>query len=198
MNLDLLHFLKTYVGAFSLVTMGIPLLVIGLRGIVTKKPVFIPTRRQQLFAAILILPLVVDQLSYWWVPVLYIFSVIFLVIVTRGYSILGVTNESLRAGLSNSLTRLNLQYEDSSDGFRLPTLGTNLKTNTWGASGALRMKQRRFDTILHSIVREMKEYYQSSNEIEVKMGLFISYFALGVVGALAALLLAWFPSVSRV
>jgi hypothetical protein len=198
MSLDLVHFLNTYAVPFFLVIVTIPFLFIGLLGIITKRPVFIPQQFLQYIVWIIMLPGVVDQgVAYWWVQILYVSSVIFTVIVTRGYYVLGATDESFRTGVLASLAKLNLPYEEFSDGLRLPTLGADLQTTSFGGR-SLRMKQRRFSSVLHSIVKEMKNYYRSSNEIEVKMGHFISYFIFGMVGALLALPLALFPPVSRI
>jgi hypothetical protein len=70
------------------------------------------------------------------------------------------------------------------------------QSEPWRNNG--RMKQRRFDSVLHAIVREMNKYYRSRIEAEVNLRTVKVYFVFGVVVALLALLLALFPPVSRI
>ena len=177
-------------------TMALFFLVIGLRGVVTKKP-FLISARWLLFLILLGFgPLMLQAVSLptsgdgsgilmalrWLVPTMLIVVVIFLSFTMRGYIAFGVTDASFRDGLLASLQKLNLAYEETLSAMRLPTIGADLQVavQSWMGTGQIKMKQRQFRRVLVDTVNNMNEYYQNSAVPKVNLTCCIFYVVMGV------------------
>ena len=140
--------------------MALFFLVIGLRGIVLKKPFLISAR--WLFILVLLgfspgmfqfawLPKFSGGPGMllalgWLIPVMFIVILVFLYLTLRGYTAFGVTDKSFRDGLLYSLSKLNLPHEETLATLRLPTIGADLQVSaqSWMGTGQVKMKQRQF------------------------------------------------------
>jgi hypothetical protein len=182
--------------------MALFFLVIGLRGIIFKKPFLISAR--WLFILVLLgfspglfqfawLPKLSDGPGMlialrWLIPVMFIVILIFLYLTLRGYTAFGVTDKSFREGLLYSLRKLNLPHEETLAALRLTTIGADLQASvqSWMGTGQVKMKQRQFSTVLSDIVNGMNEYYQSGAMSELKLTCCIFYTVIGVFMAALA------------
>jgi hypothetical protein len=192
--------------------MALFFLVIGLRGIVFKKPFLISTR--WLFVLVLLgfspgmfqfawLPKFSGGPGMllalgWLIPAMFIVILVFLYLTLRGYTAFGVTDKSFREGLLYSLRKLNLPYEETLATLRLPTIGADLQVSaqSWMGTGQVKMKQRQFSTVLRDIVNGMNEYYQSGAVSEVNLTCCIFYAVIGVfLAALAGIFLFGFGKI---
>ncbi len=171
-------------------------LVIGLRGVITKKPFL--TSAHWLLALVLlgISPAMFQALMLpriavgsemvgairWLSPAILIVVVIFLCLTLRGYIAFGITEISFREGLLHSLRKLNLPYEGTLSAVKLPTLGADLQVavQSWIGAGQLKMKQRIFSTKLREIACGMNEYYRSGAVSEVNLTCCVFYTIIGV------------------
>ena len=196
------HFVITVLFPCLFGMMALFFLVIGLRGIVTKKPFLISTR--WLLAAILLglFPAMVQVVTLpriavgsgmveairWLSPAILIVVAIFLYFTLRGYTAFGVSDISFREGLLHSLKKLNLPYEETLSAVKLPTIGADLQVavQSWIGTGQLKMKQRQFSTVLRDIVKGMNEYYQSGAVSKVNLTCCIFYAVIGVFLAVFA------------
>lgn len=192
--------------------MALFFLVIGLRGIIFKKPFLISAR--WLFILVLLgfspglfqfawLPKLSDGPGMlialrWLIPAMFIVILIFLYLTLRGYTAFGVTDKSFREGLLYSLRKLNLPHEETLAALRLPTIGADLQASvqSWMGTGQVKMKQRQFSTVLSDIVKGMNEYYQSGAMSEVKLTCCIFYTVIGVfMAAFAGIFLFGFHKI---
>lgn len=113
------------------------------------------------------------------------------------YTAFGVTTASFREGLLFSLSKLNLAYEETPAGLRLPTIGADLlviaaENEKWGV-GSLRVKPWYFQRQLRDIAREMNAHYRGST-VNVNMRTFAYNFVMSGFFALMAIMLAYIRS----
>src|SRR5208283_4112511 len=108
-------------------TMALFFLVIGLRGVVTKKPFLISTGWLLVVVLLGISPAMLQFVTLptsgdgsgslmalrWLGPTMLVVVVIFLSFAMRGYLAFGVTDTSFRDGLLASLEKLNLPHEET-------------------------------------------------------------------------------------
>ncbi len=176
--------------------MALFFLVIGLRGIITRKPFLISARWLLALLLFGFSPAIVQALMLpgtaggagmveairWLSPALLVVVFIFLYFTLRGYTAFGVTDISFREGLLHSLTKLNLPHEETLSAVRLPTIGADLQVGvqSWIGTGQLKMKQRQFSSVLRDIVRGMNEYFQSGVISKVNLTCCIFYTIMGV------------------
>jgi Ankyrin repeats (3 copies) len=191
------HFVITrlYPGLF--VTMALFFLVIGLRGIVTKKP-FLISARWLLFLILLgfgpgmlqavSLPTSGDGSGMlmalrWMIPTVLIVVLAFLSFTIKGYIAFGVTDVSFREGVLASLKKLNLDHEETMSILRLPTIGADLQVavQSWIGTAQIKMKQRQFRRVLVDIVNNMNQYYQNSAVSKMNLTSCIFYVVMGVL-----------------
>lgn len=184
--------------------------MIGLRGLLTRKPFVVSFRLRiaawailmgHLFFMFLYLSgggsktpgaVVGDAavLVFWTILVIFISPVLW-----SGLSVYGATDASFRAGLLVSLTKLNLTYEENSTGLRLPTIKKDLVLTAPGTmwkAGSVDMKQRDYQGVLRDIAKGMNEYYRSEAVIEVKSECFWLRALLAVLLAvITGLIFSW-------
>ena len=178
-------------------------LFIGLRGFVTQKPFLISQRWFfVLVPFLLLIPSLdaalglgaaagVDDLGY---TVFICVCVVIMAFRVRGYAAYGVTDASLREGVLASLQKLDLPYEDTPTGLRLPTIGADLQVKgPWSSlvGGSVKMNHRQFSRVLSDIVREMNEYYQSGTIAKVNLTHFTVNVLIGVLLAVPAGVFFW-------
>jgi hypothetical protein len=191
------HFVITVLYPSLFVTMALFFLVIGLRGIVTKKP-FLISARWLLFLILLGFgPGILQAVSLstsgdgsgtltalrWMIPTVLIVVLAFLSFTMRGYIAFGVTDVSFREGLLASLKKLNLDHEETMSFLRLPTIGADLQVavQSWIGTAQIKMKQRQFRRILVDIVNNMNEYYHNSAISKMNLTSCIFYVVMGVL-----------------
>ncbi len=176
--------------------MGVFILAIGLRGLVTKRP-FLFSARWFLLGMLLIFlgPLgtlfprpfpasrpfeIVDWLPLLLFPVM---AVVFW-LQMRGYLAFAVTGKSFRDGLLAALEKLQLPYEESLSSIRLTSVEAELQVavQSWMGSGQIKVKPGRHGPLLKKIVQAMKEHFRTSavetNMISCAFFLIFGIFAI--------------------
>ena len=191
------HLLITVIFPFVFGVMALFFFVIGLRGIVSKKP-FVISARWLFIVVLLGFSPAMFQFAWfpkpsgghamlvairWLIPVMFIVIIIFLYFTLRGYTAFAVTDTSFREGLLASLEKLNLPHEETLATIKLPTIGADLQVavQSWIGTGQLKAKQREFSTVLRDIVKGMNEYYQSGVVTKVNLTCCIFYVVIGVL-----------------
>ncbi len=178
-------------------------LVIGLRGILTKRPfvisqrwflsimfaVFIPTILQSL---LLRLPNGFNLIN-WLNPLMFGFILLMMCYQMRGYSAYAVTDTSFREALIEVLQKLQLPYEESLSLIRLTSIEADLQVSVqgWMGTGFIKIKQRAHGSVLKEIANEMNEHFRISsvptNMITcvflLVMGVFMVIFAVSLLFA---------------
>jgi uncharacterized protein len=183
-----------YPGLFA--TMALFFLVIGLRGMVTKKPFLISARWLYVLMLLGFGPAMLQAASLptssdgpgilgalrWMVPTLLIVVLVFLSFTMRGYIAFGVTDLSFREALLASLKKLNLDHEETMSLLRLPTIGADLQVavQSWMGTAQIKIKQRQFRRVLVDIINNMNAYYKDSSISEINLTSCIFYVVMGV------------------
>ena len=176
-------------------------LVIGLRGLLIKRPflisqrwflsimfaVFIPTILQFFF---LRLPSGFNLIN-WLNPLIFGFILLVMCYQMRGYTAYAVTDASFREVLIEVLQKLQLPYQENLSLIRLTSLEADLQVSVqgWMGTGQIKVKQRAHRAVLRKIVNQMNEHFRMSsvptNMITcvflLIMGGFMVMFAIGVL-----------------
>jgi len=174
-------------------------LVIGVRGILTKKPFLLPAYTfNSLMALYLLLNYiipVIQLISHTPGEPLYIFLGFLFPILTlmaiaivvwrsmNGYSAFGVSYESFKAALHSALEKLNLPYTDLGSHIELPSIGAELQTSvhSWSGTGELKVKPSKHKQMLRAIARDMNEYFRNAPEART-LKPYIFIIAMGILG----------------
>lgn len=180
--------------------MAVFFLVLGLRGIVTRKPFVISSRWILGLFILAFTPNVAMSLLWpspstggaislmrWFLMTMLAVLLVFLFLSVRGYVAFAVTDTSLREALVASLAKRHLEFEEKLGALRLPSLDADLQVAVqgWIGTGQLKMKQRRASRALGGIVAGVNEYFRE-NVVAAKLGVCVFYLIFGVlIGATA-------------
>lgn len=174
-------------------------LAIGLRGIVSGKPFLISARWILVFVPLAFAPVVFLYAEFLltvgesWIQKATYVVLLFMCILAfshsysslQGYVAFGITDISFREGLQYCLKKLDLPYEESFCGVKLPTIGADLLVTVqlWAGTAELKIKQTQFKGVLRDVANEMNEYYRGAALTKVNLRWCIFYAVLGVVFA---------------
>jgi hypothetical protein len=192
---------------FSIVfiILGLYLILTGLRGVVRKKPFVFSAKRSFWLVALAFSPSIVQPLYSFWelysssighaedfewshtlallFPLL-IFPVIlaFLWRQMRGYTILGVTDDSFRQALYAVLKDLQLPFEERLSKLRLTSIDVDLEANVAGWMGVanLRIKQPNQEETSKRIADELNHYFAASH-VSINMITCVYYIIIGAL-----------------
>ena len=147
-------------------------LVVGFRGVLTKRPflisqrwflsvmfaIFIPTILQSL---VLRLPNGFNLMN-WLHPLVFGIILLMMCYQMRGYTAYGVTDTSFREALIQALQHLQLPYEESLSLIRLPSIEADLQVSVqgWLGTGLVKVKQRIHRSVLKEIVSTMNKHFR--------------------------------------
>ena len=175
MKLDLYDTVFPILSPILFGLMAIFFLVIGLRGILTKRP-FLMSQRwllSMMFVAIvptILLPFLLslpDDFNFmsWLHPLLFVVILLMMCYQMRGYVAYAVTDTSFRDALLEALQKLQLPYEESLSVIRLTSIEAELQVSVqaWMGTGLIKMKQRAHRSVLKAIVNAMNEYFRTSS-----------------------------------
>jgi hypothetical protein len=194
--------------------MAVFFLVIGLRGLLTKKPFLISGRWLLVIVLLGFAPGMIQAVALPSIgnepgmitafrlitPAMLFAVIIFWYFTLTGYIAFGVTDTSFREGLLASLRTRDLDYKESLSVVRLPTIGADLQVAVQSClgTGQIRVKQRHLNRVLSNIVSGMNDYYQNHEGLKTNLTCCIFYVALGVfMGAFAGLFLFGFSKILR-
>lgn len=182
-------------------------LVIGLRGIVTKKPfllsnrwllalmfiTFVPFILMPFYFALPDIDLTEMDLMEWLNPAIFTVILVMMCFALKGYVAYGVTDTSFREALLNALEKLQLPYEETLSTMRLTSIDADLQVSvqSWLGSGMIKIKQREHRSMFTEIVVEMNRYFSISST-PIKLTTCIFYVVMGglmVIGGIGMLIL---------
>ena len=167
-------------------------LVIGLRGIITKRPFLVSSRWLLLAISLAFLPGISmiffpDSIPFilkWLNPI--IFTVVFVTMcfTLQGYTTFGITDASFREALLAALQKLQLPYEEMLSSIRLTSIEADLQVSvqSWVGSGMIKIKQRKHRSQLTEIVAAMNEHFRRSSA-SVNLTTCIIYLVMGILMA---------------
>ncbi len=166
-------------------------LIIGLRGIITKRPflisnkwmlwlmfiVFIPN-----ILLVLFLPSSTSILIKWLNPVIFTVVLVMLCFALKGYVAYGVTDTSFREAMLAALEKLQLPHEETLSTIRLSSVEADLQVSvqSWMGAGQIKAKQRQHRSQLAEIVAAMNEHFQISSS-PVNLISCVFFVVMGVI-----------------
>lgn len=181
---------------------GIWMLAQGLRVIIRKKPLIYAGKIMLWLTALSFSPTVLTAVKGMWdayqfsikhneplewmdwlmfgVP-LVMYPLLFLYNrkILRGYSVIGVTDESFRQAIYAVLKDLGMPFEERLSKLHLTNLGADLEVNVSGAMGTanVRVKQPEHQPTLEKIAAELRRYFAGSHvEINTTTGVYYALF----------------------
>ena len=182
-------------------------LIIGLRGILTRKPfllsnrwllvlmfaTFIPVILFPFYFALPDMDLTEMDLMEWLNPALFTVILVMMCFALKGYVAYGVTDTSFREALLAALEKLQLPYEETLSTMRLTSIDADLQVSvqSWLGSGMIKVKQREHRSLLTEIVAEMNRYFSGSST-PIKLTTCIFYVVMGgltVIGGIGMVFL---------
>ena len=149
-------------------------LVIGFRGILTKRPFLISQRWLLSIMFAIFIPTILQflvlrfpngfNLMNWLHPLVFGIILLMMCYQMRGYMAYGVTDTSFREALIEALQKLQLPYEESLSLIRLPSIEADLQVSVqgWMGTGLIKLKQRSHRSVLREIVNAMNEHFRIS------------------------------------
>ena len=133
--------------------------VIGLRGILTKRPFLVSSRWLLLVMFIGLVPAILipvflpgdsSFIIKWLNPAIFTLLLVMMCFALRGYVAYAVTDTSFRDALLTSLQKLDLPYEETLSTIRLTSVEVDLQVSiqSWMGSGQIKIKQRGHSSLL--------------------------------------------------
>ncbi|MCY3553535.1 MAG: hypothetical protein OXH39_24020 [Candidatus Poribacteria bacterium] len=176
--------------------------VIGLRGILTKRPFLISSRWLLLVMFIGLVPAILipvflpgdsSFIIKWLNPAIFTLLLVMMCFALRGYVAYAVTDTSFRDALLTSLQKLDLPYEETLSTIRLTSVEVDLQVSiqSWMGSGQIKIKQRGHSSLLKKIADAMNEHFRVSSA-DTNLTACIFFLVMGilmVIGGIAMSLL---------
>lgn len=172
-------------------------LIIGLRGILTKKPFLLSNRWLLVLILVAFLPSILLPfyfsssamgLMHWLPPAIFTVVLVMMFFTMKGYAAYGITDTSFREALLAALDKLQLPYEESLSSMRLTSIDADLQVSiqSWLGAGMIKIKQREHRSVLSEIVDEMNNHFSLSSG-PIKLITCIFYVVMGVLMAIGGI-----------
>ena len=171
------------------------MLMIGLRGVIRRRPFLVPARTGFWLMAVVFGPTLMSPLRFWFeggVEPLAIASLIISLMMcaallvmlwkqTTGYMVFGVREEPFREVLHSTLGKLNLPFDESLSRLRLTTLDADLQVGIqpWMGTAHLRMKQPQHAAIFRQIVDSLRRDFAAGTAAQFDATMCSVYIVLG-------------------
>ena len=169
---------------------GLQFIVIGLIGIVTKRPVIFQSKTSKIVvvSAVLISQLFLNHENNFILQFSYLvssFIIFFIVIIflerRQKYRVFGITDPVLRNSLLGALGKLNLPTEETIFGFNLPSIKSELTVSVKGKSGvATFCLKPRNPELSSSIVKTMRTSFEKGS-LPFTLKTFYRYLVAGLI-----------------
>jgi hypothetical protein len=185
-------------------------LVLGFRGLVGKKPFLFSAKSSFWVILLAFAPSMISPIYSFWkvyssatensIPFEWSYVLVLLIPLTlypvllvfywrilRGYTVVGVTDESFRQALYSVLGDLKIPYEERLSKMHLTALNADLEANvsSWMGTASVRIRQREHQETLDRIARAMSSYFAGSH-VAVNMVTCVYYLIFGIIILLAA------------
>ena len=181
--------------------MSIFFLIIGVKVVLTKRPLFISSRYffaftvlgfspQFVNTAVLLSKGVPTNLSIILLmsPIVFICLLVFFWLQMTGYIAIGISDDSFREALHFSLKKNELAFEEQLSAIKLTSINAHLQIaiQSWIGAGQLKLKKKNDKSVLPQIISGMNDFY-IENDIKPNnitsafytiMGIFMLIFAV--------------------
>jgi len=153
-------------------------LLIGVKAVLSKKPVFISSKYFYGLIILAFLPLLINTadmiskgysgkigLIMYLNPVLFVFLLVFFWFQMKGYMAIGISDDSFREAIHFSLNKNELPFEEKLSVMTLPSLNNELQVaiQSWIGSGQIKLKRSEKTGVLPKIIAAIDEYYATKN-----------------------------------
>jgi len=153
-------------------------LFIGVKAVLSKKPVFIFSKYFYGLIVLAFLPLLINTadmiskgysgkigLIMYLNPVLFVFLLVFFWFQMKGYMAIGISDDSFREAIHFSLNKNELPFEEKLSVMTLPSLNNELQVaiQSWIGSGQIKLKRSEKTGVLPKIIAAIDEYYATKN-----------------------------------
>ena len=165
-------------------------LIVGLRGIITKRPFLISNKWMLWIMFIVIvanilhdlfLPSSTSILIKWLNPAIFTVVLVMSYFTLKGYVAYGIINTSFREALLTTLEKLQLPYKITLFTIRLTSVEADLQVSTQSGMGVqIKVKQRQHHSQLAEIVAAMNEHFQISSS-PVNLISCVFFVVMGVI-----------------
>jgi hypothetical protein len=175
--------------------LALTLLGIGLRGLLTRRPFVFAARWLFAFMLLSFLPNAIMPLTFerdfrdasdvfltLAGPAMFLVLAVFFWIVMRGHMAFGVTEESLRSGLTAALRELELPYEESLGAIRLPSVPAEIQVAVqgWVGTGQIKSRQRAGSPLVADVARRMNAYFRTT-KVSTNLTCCVMYIVMGTL-----------------
>ena len=165
--------------------------LIGLRGILTKRPFLVSSSWLLVVMFIGLVPAILipvflrgdDPFIIKWLnPAIFTLLLVMMCFALRGYVAYAVTDTSFRDALFTSLQKLNLPYEETISTIRLTSAEADLQVSiqSWMGSGQIKVKQRGHSSLLTKIATTMNEHFRVSSA-DTNLTACIFFLVMGIL-----------------
>lgn len=191
MQPDFYDMLLSILLSISFGIVAIFFMVIGLRGILTKRPFLISQRwLLSIIFVIFILTILLifrsslfpDNFNFisWLILLLFGFILLIMWYQMRSYIAYGVADPSFREILLKTLQKLQLPYEENLSLIRLTSIEAELQVSVqkWRGTGVIKVKQPAHRFVLREIVNAMNEYFRMSS-VSINMSHYVCFVFIG-------------------
>lgn len=193
-----------YVGILALMA-GFTL-VLGVRGLVGRRPIVFSARWLFAFLGLAFSPQAITALRFGFehpgtspaqplmavfFPVMFVFLLIVFWLQMRGYLVFGVTDGTVRSALHHALQEKGLQFEERLGAIAIPSEGLDVQVaiQSWMGTAQIKAKQSSGRHRVAELSEAMRRYY-ASNSLEVPKTVFVIYAIIGVCLSITAVVLA--------
>jgi hypothetical protein len=169
----------------SIGLMALRYLYLGLRGVITRKPLLQSSRwfmafLLPVFLPGLLAPFMLHNTSIslgpvvWVNPIICVFMLWYFSKVSNGYTVYGVTDKDFRNALLKALEKSDLKFEETMNGIYLKYFDVTLKASVyWMGTGYIRVKGKVEGEWLKKVTHLMSEELDKpKTEFDVKPFLF--------------------------
>ncbi len=176
--------------------------VIGLRGILTKRPFLVSSRWLLLVMFIGLVPAILIPVFLpgdspfiikWLNPMIFTLLLVMMCFALKGYIAYAVTDTSFRDALLTSLQNLELPYEETISTIRLTSAEVDLQVSvqSWMGSGQIKVKQRGHGSLLTKIATTMNEHFRVSSA-DTNLTACIFFLVMGILMVIGGIAMSLF------
>jgi len=180
--------------------MALFFLYIGLKVVLTKRPLFLSAKYFYAFMILAFSPQFVNMVELFKMshsrkydllfllsPLMFLVLLIFLWIQMKGYMAIGISDDLFREALHYSLNKLGLAFEERISTIYLTSMNSSIQIaiQSWIGAGQLKFKEAKNAKLLAEIISGMNEY-NSANNIKSKNITAIFYIIIGLLILVAA------------
>ena len=174
--------------------LGFFLLYIGLKIIISKKPILINSNWLLVMLIILYIPLLIIPIGIDYLNsdidysetslafILFIVLIVFLRRALNGYQLIGINGDTFQECLSHGIDNLNVEYEEKLNKVVITNKDLTIlcSMQSWIGQAQIQFKGNKNKKFSNSLIKEIRKYIKSNEILLMKMPAFF-YTIMGVI-----------------